>query len=115
MVYDSFKAFMEKLVIPQKKANPNHIRLDGKTSGSTREAAGMFRHHNKVWKVDADTRYEPLLLAYDLMKKGAVNDPFVEEATATGKGTCLVLREKVKKLLPYSRFKYHYIYEIPAQ
>ena len=112
MVYDSFESFVESVVIPQRTANPTHIRLDGNTSGGNREVAGVFRHRRKVWKVHADTHYEPLLLAYDLIKQGQTNDPFVEEVTNTGSGTCLVLQDNIQRLLSKPRFKYLYIYEV---
>lgn len=70
MICESFVAFMESVAIPQKSANPNDIRLDGETSGGNRTVAGMFRHHNKVWKVHADTRFEPLMLGYNSIKNG---------------------------------------------
>ena len=109
MVYLSFVEFMELVVIPQRAANPNHIRLDGETSGGNRAVAGMFRHHNKVWKVHADSVYETLLLAYDSTIEGKVADPFLEESTR--RGNCLVLTDSVRRLMVKPRFKHLYIYE----
>jgi hypothetical protein len=111
MVYSSFESFIESLIIPRRKANPAHIRLDGNTSGGNREVFGVFQHSNKIWKVHADTHYEPLLLAYDLIKKREIVDPFVRETTNTGSGTCLVLQKRFQRLLSKPRFKYLYIYE----
>lgn len=111
MTYGSFSSFVESVVIPQKSANPAHIRLDGNTSGGSWNVAGIFRHHDKFWQVHDDTHYEPLLLAYDLMKKGMVNDPFIEEITTTGKRKCLVLQDTIRRLMAKPRFKHLYIYE----
>lgn len=111
MVYGSFESFIEAVVLPKKDANPLHIRLDGNTSGGNREIAGVFRHQNKVWKVHADTHYEPLLLAYNSVKKGETNNPFSEEVTKNGTGICLVLKDKTRCLLIKPRFKHLYIYQ----
>ena len=109
MTYASFIAFMESVVIPKKAANPNDIRLDGETSGGNRTVAGMFQHHNKVWKVHADTRYEPLMLAYNSIKEGKADDPFMEEPTRNGNS--LILTNSVRGLMKKPRFKHLYIYE----
>jgi hypothetical protein len=109
MIYENFVAFMDFVVIPQQAANPNHIRLDGETSGGIRAVAGMFRHHNKVWKVHADSGYEPLLLAYESIVEGRVADPFLEELTR--RGNCLILTDSVRRLMVNPRFKHLYIYE----
>jgi hypothetical protein len=109
MIYQSFVAFMESVVIPQKAANPSHIRLDGETSGGNRTVAGEFRHHSKVWKIHADTRYEPLMLAYSSTIEGRTDDPFKEESTRNG--NCLVLNDIVRRRTVNPRFKHLYIYE----
>jgi len=109
MIYDSFVAFMQIVVLPQRAANANHIRLDGETSGGNRTVAAMFRHHNKVWKVHADSGYEPLILAYDSITEGNVADPFLEESTR--RGNCLVLSDSVRRRMVRPRFKHLYIYE----
>lgn len=109
MTHENFLAFMESVIIPQKTANPNDIRLDGRTSGGNRIVAGMFRHHNKVWKVHSDTRYEPLMLAYESLKEDKSGDPFVEEPTRNG--NCLTLKDSIQKSMEKPRFKHLYIYE----
>jgi hypothetical protein len=108
-IYDNFKEYIELFVKPRKSENPDHFRLDGWKSGSNLEIAGVFRHQNKVWKVHGDTRYEPLLLAYDVMTK-RLEDPFIEQITITGKGNTLTLKNDVQQLLSKPRFKYLYIY-----
>ena len=109
MTHENFLAFMELMIIPQKIANPNNIRLDGRTSGGNRMVAGLFRHHNKIWKVHSDTRYAPLMLAYNSLKEGKSGNPFVEEPTRNG--NCLVLSHDIQRLMKKPRFKHLYIYE----
>ncbi|MGI8469862.1 MAG: hypothetical protein ACR2N3_15585 [Pyrinomonadaceae bacterium] len=109
MTHENFLAFMESVIIPQKTANPNDIRLDGRTSGGNRIVAGMFRHRDKIWKVHSDTRYEPLMLAYKSLKENKSDNPFVEEPTRNG--NCLILTDSIQRLMEKPRFKHLYIYE----
>ena len=111
MIYNSFAEFMEKIVIPQKEANPDHKRLDGREKDGNREIAGIFRYNNKMWKVHADTRYEPLLIAYDALQENKKDDLFNEASTNTGKGRNLLLVDKLQQKLSNPRFKHLYIYE----
>ena len=108
-IYDSFNEYVESFLIPRKNENPNQKRLDGRESGGNREILGVFRHQNKVWKVHGDTRYEPILLAYEAMKKS--ENPFIERATNSGKGNTLVLRDEFQQLLSKPKAKHLYIYE----
>jgi hypothetical protein len=98
---------MEAVVIPQRALDPSKVRFDGWSpgSGGNREIAGRFRHQGKVWKMHADTRFEPLFTAYEEIKKGR-QDPFVEMTTQGERGTRLVLREDL-----WTGFRYLYIYE----
>lgn len=104
----SFVEFMKQVVIPAKKANPNDKRLDGQISGGNRTIFGCFQYCGRTWKVHSDTRYEPLMLAYDEAVNGG--DPFVEDTT---EGGCfsLILQPKVKERQS-SNYKHLYIYEI---
>jgi hypothetical protein len=108
MVHPDFHSFMEKLVLPHKASNPSQLRLDGQTSGSSRAIFGKFRHFGKVWEVHEDTRFEPLIIAFEAMRRGG--EPFEMESTSTNKRVCLVLHRKLKHLLGSSRFKYLYVY-----
>lgn len=99
---------MEASLLPQRAAHPTHIRLDGAKTGGNRELAGGFRHHNQVWKVHADTHYDPLVRAYEAMQKDKSYDPFIEELTPNG--TCLVLTEALRRASG-SEYKYLYIYQ----
>jgi hypothetical protein len=107
MVHSDFISFMQSRVLPLYKEHPNYIRLDGETVGGKRKAFGYFRHKGRDWKVDEDTRFEPLVLAYEAAKLGA--DPFVESETRTGKATCLSLSGNIKARQK-SRAKHMYIY-----
>ena len=54
MVYDDFLSFMRAEVLPRRAANPDHIRLDGATTGGSRDVVGRFRHNDLAWVVHAD-------------------------------------------------------------
>ena len=109
--YQNFIEFMEQAVIPEQKANPEHIRLDGQLSGGNRSIFGCFEHFGRTWKVHSDTRYEPLMLAHDAAVEG--KDPFVE-STTNGGGSSLVLQPEIKER-QNTPYKYLYIYEISSQ
>jgi hypothetical protein len=98
-----FRAFMEQLALPSKAKNPAQKRLDGRKGGGNRECFGEFYRNGKVWKVHADTRFEPLEVAYRTEIAG--RDPFVETQT-NGSNICLELRPG---LWP-QRYKHLYIY-----
>jgi hypothetical protein len=102
-----FRSFMQIVVLPSKAAQPTAIRLDGARTGGNRTVAGTFRHHGTLWKVHADTHYEPLEIAYKAALEG--QDPFVEGRTSSGK--CLALRADLRAS-QRSRPKYLYIYEV---
>jgi hypothetical protein len=112
VIYDSFSELMESRLLPQRAASPTHLRLDGAQTGGNLEVAGRFRHHRKVWRIHADTHYEPLMIAYDAIKKDKTCDPFVEESTPHG--NCLVLRDTFLRSMTVPRFKHIYIYEDPV-
>ncbi len=95
-VYECFIDFMVDMVKPDKRNNPDHIRLDGKLKGSNGKIYGKFKHFGKIWKVHQDTRYLPLELAYN----AAMNDkdPFVRGLTRTKKKPKLKLSDEIRKL-----------------
>ncbi len=107
MTYEDFPTFIRSSVLPRQKEKPNDIRLDGELTGGKRRSFGYFCYKGRVWKVDEDTRYEPLLLAFSAAEIG--EDPFVVSDTASGKGQCLHLREELRKR-QRSRSKHMYIY-----
>lgn len=105
----SFTAFMQLDVLPQHLQKPNDLRLDGEPPGSpgTRRAFGYFHYDGHEWKVDADTRYVPLLIAYAAALAGS--EPFEESTTTTGKGTKLSLAGPLKQI-QRSNSEYLYLY-----
>ncbi len=94
-VFGSFVEFMDAVVLPRRAAHPEHRRLDGQTFGSNREVIGRFRHAGSVWRVNADSHYEPLLLAYDAAV-GENSNPFIPQTTRGG-GQSLALREDIQR------------------
>jgi hypothetical protein len=86
----SLIAFVESVVLPAKAANPTHHRLDGRAGGGNRTVFGRFRHDGRIWKVHADTWFEPLLIAFEAAQR--VEDPFIQRSTASGT-LCLKLTD----------------------
>ncbi len=107
MQHETLIEFVEQNLIPKKRVNPDHIRLDGKHSGGNRTVMGLFSHNGKSWKVHGDSSYEPLFLAYEFIKNKNI-DPFVENVTRNG--ICLVLKQNIQQLKEKPRFKHLYIY-----
>jgi hypothetical protein len=107
--YESFADFVRAVVLPLQKQNPDWIRLDGQRSGGSQNAAGYFHHNGRRWKVDEDTRFGPLLLAYHHFEKTG-EDAFQESRTKRRRSLVLIesLFEEHKRA--QQRFKYMYIY-----
>ncbi|MBD1397680.1 hypothetical protein H9Q13_10935 [Pontibacter sp. JH31] len=72
-IYDSFVDLIDKAVLPLKKENPDWQRLDGGVGGN-RSPFAYFRHNEKVWRVNSDTRFAPLLKAKHAIDSG--QNPF---------------------------------------
>ena len=108
MIFDSFLDLMDSVLLPQKRANPLHTRLDGQMKGGNRLGVGQFRYNGKVWVVHADTHYEPMVIAYEEIKRNHGYDPFVEKSTPHG--TCLELKDELQERLPKPKIKHLYIY-----
>ena len=102
---------MTEYVLPLKAANGEKERLDGEIGPGTRAAAAYFEHQGRKWKVDADTHYAPLQIAYGyLLDTG--NDPFIERSTKVNHRK-LVLNGKLSSELKQkykARGTYLYIY-----
>jgi hypothetical protein len=105
MVHNSFEAWVRAEVLPLQKKNPTWKRLDGQPAGGNRAAAGRFWYAARVWTVHADTRFEPVLRAYEAVASGAVPDPFV--VVPAKSGDCLELRPELR--VP-KQPKYFYVY-----
>jgi hypothetical protein len=108
MTFNSYASFVEAVVLPRRKQNPAHRRLDGWTSGGNFAVAGIFRHDGREWKVHEDSHYEPLLLAYEALMKGEP-EPFIEAPTK--RGTCLDLKPELRAQIS-GRHKYFYVYSV---
>jgi hypothetical protein len=107
MAHPSFDAFYHDAVLPRKRANPQHIRLDGKRTGGNWDVAGEFMHRGELWRVHADSHYEPLRIAHEALHLEGGAEPFVVEHTKRGR--CLALRPDLRERYP-SRYKHLYIY-----
>jgi hypothetical protein len=94
-VFGSFEEFMDSVVLPRQAAHSDHRRLDGQPSGSNKDVVGRFRHEGSVWRVHADSHYEPLLLAYDAATREN-SSPFVIRTTAGGSQS-LALRDDLQR------------------
>ncbi|WP_293302508.1 hypothetical protein [Pedobacter sp. UBA4863] len=102
--FESFKDFYAEFVVPLKNENPEFIRLDGQTTGSTRGAAAYFKYKDNKWKVDADTQIDKLKIAFDLLREG--EDPFLITPTQNNTGECLIIKGQAL------RNKKFYVYKI---
>jgi hypothetical protein len=110
-VYKSFAAFIESAVIPHQQAHPDYKRLDGWQSGGNRDVFGEFLHDGVAWKVHADTRFEPIFIAYRAITEEGIENPFSTSSTNGGKGTKLVLLDELKKRMTNPRFEHFYVYK----
>ena len=77
MIHNSFKDWVVAKVFPLQKHNPTWHRLDGQPSGGNHNVVGKFRHADRVWVVHGDTKFDPVVRAYQAMTNDAVLDPFV--------------------------------------
>ncbi|MNE17334.1 hypothetical protein D3C80_1103100 [compost metagenome] len=101
VIFESFIDFMDKSVIPHGKQNKDWERLDGCTSGGSRKPFGYFKHQNCIWKVDEDTTFEKLMIAYNSIMDHNI-DPF-EASPAKRPSLNLIesLRTNPKKIYIY--------------
>lgn len=102
--FENFKEFYTEFVAPLKNNNPDFIRLDGQTTGSTRGAAAYFKYRGSKWKVDADTQIDKLKIAFELLQEG--EDPFLIKPTQNNTGECLIIKEQPL------RNKKFYVYKV---
>jgi hypothetical protein len=84
VTYASFQEFFEGVVQPMKATHPEDLRLDGRAAGGNWDVAGEFLYAGRTWRVHADSRYEPLTLAYEALTRRSPHDPFVIMKTKTG-------------------------------
>lgn len=93
MIYNSFVLWVEAQALPLQRSNPTWHRLDGLAGSGNREVVGRFKHEGQIWKVHGDTRFNPVLRAYDAVHKRQVSDPFLTKQTKGG--LCLVLKPEL--------------------
>lgn len=101
-IHPTFLDFMASAVLPLR----GQLRLDGATAGGNRSPFGWFRSRGVVWRVHADSRLEPLLLAYSAETAG--NEAFTIGRSRTGRTLELVASLQSQRK---TRFKHLYIYE----
>lgn len=109
-IHESFVAFAEAEVLPRLLQDPVPTRLDGSTERKgNRAVVGLFRHEGQVWRVNADSHLEPLLLAYYSAKfrTGAVT--FVRAKTGAA-GARLDLAPELDRLRPNRRGNARHLY-----
>jgi hypothetical protein len=71
VVYDDFLTFAREVILPLRMiAHPDDLRVDGGATEGNRQVVGQFRHNGAVWKVNADTHFEPLLIAITAAEGG---------------------------------------------
>jgi len=105
VIHSDFATFYRSVVLPLRTKHPAQKRLDGQSSGGSRESAGQFHYLNKVWTVHMDTHLEPLQIAFDAFEQGS--DPFRLQETARGLALALTPSFKAKQSTTY---KHLYIY-----
>lgn len=108
MTFGSYEQFVGEVVLPRRRANPSHLRLDGEQSGGNWSVAGTFRHGAREWRVHEDSHFEPLLIAYAAVQRG--EDPFDVETTRAGR-VSLVLKPSLRAQQT-TRYKHFYVYEV---
>jgi hypothetical protein len=106
MIYPSFAECVEECIFPLQQANPTWLRLDGQQAGGNTTVVARFRHDGQVWKIHADSRFSPIMRAFEAVASGNIENPFVRERTKNG--DCLNL---IVSLLGSQKAKHFYVYE----
>lgn len=104
VVRSSYREWVDQEVLPLQKLHPTWHRLDGWANGGNRKVVGRFQHGGRTWQVHADTRFDPVLRAYQEIIKGAL-DPFIVKPAKVR--DCLDLSPKLKNP---NQPKYFYVY-----
>jgi hypothetical protein len=105
VIHNSFRDWVAAEILPLQRENPSWHRLDGESSGGTRNVVGRFRHVGRVWVVHGDTRFEPVLRAYEAIATGSLQDPFTVQRAKVRDCLDLLPRLKTPK-----QPKYFYVY-----
>ena len=99
-VYDSFAALVEG------KRIASTSRIGKLRAGARGEPFAHFRYEGRRWRLNADSRTERVMQAYECLKAG--EDPFVETTTRGGTA-CLDLIDRLRSA---SQTKGFYVYEV---
>ena len=83
--YESFEDLVRGESIESLPRNGN------RQLGSDGKAFAYFRYEGQKWRLNADSKVERIMQAYECLKPD--RDPFIMTPTRTNKGTCLDLKE----------------------
>lgn len=108
MVHASFTHWVAADVLPLQLSHPTWHRLDGWDGGGNRKIVGRFYHNGQSWAVHGDTRFDPIMVAYQAIQSGQVPDPFDVEPTEVNQ--CLVLKPNLWNTNLH-KYKYFYVYK----
>ncbi|RYE59364.1 MAG: hypothetical protein EOP48_01130 [Sphingobacteriales bacterium] len=97
--YLPFDKFYDEVIEPLAKDNPGWKRVDGNEANGNRTPVGYFEHDGTIWRVNSDSRFEPLKKARTAFAAG--NNPFVRRTN------CLDLVPELA-----TRPKHLYIYPV---
>ena len=106
----TFEKFMEREVLPQLLRDPSKKRLDGRDTGGNREVFGIFTHELEDWHVNADSHFEPLILAYYAAKYAPPGVPAFDRVPAEGPAQRLALSKELQNTMRRDRPQYFYAY-----
>ena len=99
-IYDSFAALIEGERISSTS------RIGKLRAGAGGAPFAYFRYEGRLWRLNADSRTERVMQAYECLKAG--EDPFVETTTRGG-SACLDLIDRLRSV---SQTKGFYVYEV---
>jgi hypothetical protein len=75
--FESFEDFMQAFVLPRFGGASPHDQIAGNGDSTKRDrVVARFRHGGTVWRVDGDTCFEPLLVAWDDLASAPGSEPF---------------------------------------
>lgn len=106
MIYASFVECVDGCILPLQQANPTWVCLNGRHTGGNRNVVARFRHDGQVWKIHADSRFKPIMRAFEAVASGNFENPFVRERTKNGESLNLIV-----SLRGSQKAKHFYVYE----
>ena len=82
--FNSFADFMNAFVLPLSAGRSPHDRLDGgEEPGKRAPVIATFQYSGATWEVDGDTRFEPLLVAWEETTRTDASEPFCFRDTSS--------------------------------